>query len=185
MPPARVRARCPRRRSRAAAGPARCRAPRGSRPTRRTATRRTRSARSPARARRCRPRPPRAAAAGRSSPWPWASQVPAQLLLALDRLEQGLEVALAEAAGAVALDDLEEHRRTVADRLREDLQHVALVVAVDEDAEAPQVLELLLDLADPLRHVLVVRVRHVEELDPALAHLCERAHRVARLACAG
>ena len=63
------------------------------------------------------------------------SEIAAQRLLALDRLEQGLEVALAEAARAVALDDLEEQRRAVADRLGEDLQQVALVVAVDQDAE--------------------------------------------------
>ena len=46
-----------------------------------------------------------------------ASEVPSPVLLALERLEQRLEVALAEAAGAVALDQLEEHRRPVADRL--------------------------------------------------------------------
>jgi hypothetical protein len=60
-------------------------------------------------------------------------QVARGVLLALDRLEQGLEVALAEAARAVALDDLEEDRRPVAERLGEDLQQVALVVVVDED----------------------------------------------------
>src|SRR3954465_7303508 len=98
-------------------------------------------------------------------------EIPPQLLLALDRLEERLEVALAEAARAVALDDLEEHRRAVADRLGEDLQHVALVIAVDEDAETPQVVEALLDLADPGRHLVVVGVRHRQELDPAPAHL--------------
>ena len=40
-------------------------------------------------------------------------EVAAERLLALDRLEQRLEVALAEAAGAVALDHLEEERRPV------------------------------------------------------------------------
>jgi hypothetical protein len=49
-------------------------------------------------------------------------QVAAELLLALDRLEQGLEVAPAETEGAVAFDELEKHRRPVADRLGEDLQ---------------------------------------------------------------
>ena len=37
-------------------------------------------------------------------------------LLALDRFEQRLEVALAEAAAALPLDDLEEHRRPILDR---------------------------------------------------------------------
>ena len=104
-------------------------------------------------------------------------EVPPQLLLALDRLEQGLEVAVAEAARAVALDHLEEHRRPVADRLGEDLQQVALVVAVDEDPEPPQVLEVLLDLADPLGHVVVVGVRRRQELDAARAQLARRSRR--------
>ena len=84
------------------------------------------------------------------------SQVASLLLLALDRLEQGLEVALAEAAGAVALDHLEEDGRAVADRLGEDLQQVALVVAVGEDPEPAQVGDVLVDLADPSRQLLVI-----------------------------
>src|SRR4051794_35460625 len=91
-----------------------------------------------------------------------------QRLLALDGLEERLEVAVAEAAGAVTLDHLEEDRRPVADRLGEDLQQVALVVAVDEDAEPLEILEVLGDLADPVRRVVVVGLGRVEELDPAL-----------------
>ena len=40
-----------------------------------------------------------------------ALEVAAARLVALDRLEQRLEVAFAEARRALALDDLEEHRR--------------------------------------------------------------------------
>src|SRR5688572_8865493 len=69
---------------------------------------------------------PRRRGAGRS-------EVPALVLLALDGLEERLEVALAEAERAVTLDDLEEDRRAVAERLGEDLQEVAVLVAVDED----------------------------------------------------
>src|SRR5690606_26430384 len=55
-------------------------------------------------------------------------------LVALDRLEQGLEVALAEALVALALDDLEEDRAEGV--LGEDLQQQAalgLHVGVDQD----------------------------------------------------
>src|SRR3954471_848069 len=56
-------------------------------------------------------------------------------LVELDRFEQGLEIALAEALVALALDDLEKDR---ADHiLREDLEEEALARlggAVDEDA---------------------------------------------------
>src|SRR2546423_1108447 len=68
-----------------------------------------------------------------------ASEVPAPRLLALDRLEQCLEVALAEAASAVPLDDLEEDRRTITNQLGKDLQQIPLVVAVDKDAEPAQI----------------------------------------------
>src|SRR4051794_2458094 len=107
-------------------------------------------------------------------------QVAAQRLFALDGLEERLEVAIAEAACAVALDDLEEDGRAVADRLREDLQQVALVVAVDEDAQALEVLEVLGDLADAVRRVVVVGVRRVEELDAAALELLDALHDVAR-----
>src|SRR3954451_16651667 len=95
--------------------------------------------------------------AGRPSPCS-ASEVPPRGLLALDRLEQRLEVALAEAARAVPLDQLEEDRRTVTERLREHLQQVALVVAVDQDAEPAQILDRLGDLAHALRQLVVVGV---------------------------
>src|SRR5690349_18949599 len=57
-------------------------------------------------------------------------------LVALDGLEQRLEVALAETVVALALDELEEHRAE--QRLREDLQQqarlAALRVAIEQDA---------------------------------------------------
>ena len=109
-----------------------------------------------------------------------ASEVPPQRLLALDRLEERLEVALAEAARAVALDDLEEDRRPVAERLREDLQQVALVVAVDEDAEPAQVVERLVDLADALGQLRVVGVRRAQERDAARRQLGDRRDDVRR-----
>ena len=103
-------------------------------------------------------------------------QVAAQFLLALDRLEQGLEVALAEAKRAVPLDELEEHGRPVADRLGEDLQQVAVFVAVDEDAPLLQFLNRDPDLADPAAQdgVGVVAVGGGEELHAALLELVDR-----------
>ena len=79
------------------------------------------------------------------------SEVAAALLLALDGLEQGLEVALAEAERAVPLDQLEEHGRAVPDRPGEDLQQIAVLVAVDEDAALLQLLDRHPHVADPAR----------------------------------
>src|SRR5688500_14566857 len=95
-------------------------------------------------------------------------------LLDLDRLEERLEVTHAEAAGAVALDDLEEEGRPILDRAGEDLQEIALLVPVGFDAELLEHLDRHADVPDPVRELLVVGVRHPEELDAALA---ERAHR--------
>ena len=52
---------------------------------------------------------------------PRESQVPATILLDLQRLEQRLEVALAEALAALTGDDLEEQGGAVLQRLGEEL----------------------------------------------------------------
>src|SRR6267378_5515401 len=93
------------------------------------------------------------------------SEISAESLLALDRLEQRLEVPLAEAPCAVALDHLEEKRRAILRGLREDLEEVAVLVAVGEDAQPAQVVPVLADLADAIGDVLVVGVGRREEDD--------------------
>src|SRR5271170_4277281 len=77
------------------------------------------------------------------------SQVPAPGLLPLDRLEQRLEVALAEPLRAMPLDQLEEHRRPVLHRLGEDLQQVAVLVPVGQDPELAQLIHVNPRFADP------------------------------------
>ena len=61
------------------------------------------------------------------------------------------------------LDDLEEHRRAVGDRLGEDLQQVAVLVAVDQDVESRQVVPRQVDAGQPLPSVVVVGVGHAHE----------------------
>src|SRR4051794_22223792 len=92
-------------------------------------------------------------------------QVPAAPLFPLDGLEQRLEVARAKAPGALPLDDLEEDRRSVGDVLGEDLQQVAVVIAVDEDAQLLQVVPRQLQIAEPGPYVRVVVVGDGEEAD--------------------
>src|SRR6478609_5223537 len=94
------------------------------------------------------------------------SEVAALVLLALDGLEERLEVALAETERTVPLDELEEDRRAVAERLGEDLQQVAVLVPVDEDLALLQLLDRHPDVADALAQlgILVVAVGGVEEL---------------------
>src|SRR5207302_3362175 len=74
-------------------------------------------------------------------------EIPAQGLFAFNGFEEGFEVALAEAAAALALDDLVEDGGAVFYGAGEDLEHVAFVVAVDEDAEFFELADGLVDLA--------------------------------------
>src|SRR6478672_1540859 len=110
------------------------------------------------------------------------SEVAALVLLALDRLEERLEVALAESERAVPLDELEEDGRAVAERLGEDLQQVAVLVAVDEELALLQLLDRHADVADPLAQlgVLVVAVGGVEELDAVGPQGVDRGEDVVR-----
>src|SRR5260370_35791379 len=91
-------------------------------------------------------------------------------LLPFNRLEQRLEVALAEATRAAALNDFEEQRRAVGDRLGENLKHVPPVVAIHEDAQRGQLVEVLLDVANTRGQRIVVRLRHTQEGDIVRTH---------------
>src|SRR5919204_6192003 len=108
-------------------------------------------------------------------------EVAAQGLLALDRLEQRLEVALAEGGRAVPLDHLEEDGRPVLRRLGEDLEQVPVLVPVGQDLQPPQVEVVLRDLADPVLDLLVVRIGRVEEEDAALLQRLDGADDVLAL----
>src|SRR3954466_14862165 len=93
------------------------------------------------------------------------SEIAPERLLALDRLEKRLEVPLAEPTCAVTFDHLEEEGRPVLGGPREDLQQVAVLIPVDEDAQPTQVVPVLADLADARHRVLVVGLGGGEELD--------------------
>src|SRR5580698_5807192 len=81
-------------------------------------------------------------------------------LLAFDRFEQRLEIPFAEAAAALALDDLEEQRRTILHGPRKDLQHVALIISIDKNAELLKFVDRLINRAHPRLQFGVIRVRH-------------------------
>ena len=69
----------------------------------------------------------------------------------------------------MALDDLEEERRAVLDRAGEDLEEVALLVAVGLDAELLERVDRDADVADAVGQARVVLVRQAEELDAVVA----------------
>src|SRR6476661_4487878 len=109
------------------------------------------------------------------------SEIAADGLLALDRLEQGPEIPLAETAGAMALDHLEEERGPVLGRLAENLEEVPVLVAVGEDPQPAQVSPVLADLTDAIGDVLVVGVGCREEDDPPVLERLDGANDVLRL----
>jgi len=100
-------------------------------------------------------------------------EIAPQGLLAFDRFEQCLEIAFSKPAGAVPLDHFEEERRPILGRLGEDLEQVALLVAVGEDAQTLQVVVVGVDLADTLLEVVVVRGRSLQEAKTALLELLD------------
>ena len=92
-------------------------------------------------------------------------QIPAPRLLAFDRFEERLEVALAETAAAFALDDFIKQGRPVFDRLGENLQHVAFVVAVHQNAEAAEIVLRLVNRTGARGEILIISRRHAQKLD--------------------
>src|SRR5690349_985369 len=105
-------------------------------------------------------------------------KIPAQLLLALESLEQRLEVTRPEALRTFALDYLVEQRRPIFHRLRENLQQVPFFVAIDEDAEFAQLLHIFVDVSDALLDGVVVSAGHAQELDAVVAQLRHSVHDV-------
>src|SRR6185437_2925210 len=86
-------------------------------------------------------------------------------LFALDGLEQCLEISFTERTRSVALDDLEEQRGPVLDGLGKDLQEIALLVAVDEDVQLRQFVQVFRNVAHTTRQRIVVRAGNVDEGD--------------------
>src|SRR5205823_12685529 len=98
----------------------------------------------------------------------WCSENSAAHLIELDALEQRLEIALAEALVALALDDLEEDRTDHV--LGENLQQQALPLgggAVHQYAALLQFADALLMAFDALGQQLVIGFGRVLELDAA------------------
>src|ERR1044071_4157395 len=102
-------------------------------------------------------------------------------LVEVDGLEQGLEVALAEALVALALDQLEEDRPDHV--LGEDLQQQALALAgraVDQDAVGAQAVDVLAVARQARVDAVEVGVDGVLEGDATLAHGLDGVVDVAR-----
>src|SRR5687767_98516 len=109
------------------------------------------------------------------------SDHPAADLVELDRFEQGLEIALAEAFVALALDNLEENRAD--DVLGKDLQQQSLALgrrAIEEDAALVEFGGRLAMARDARVEQLVIGLRRVLELDPACPQDVDRRINVIR-----
>lgn len=108
-------------------------------------------------------------------------QGPTLFLLALDGLEQRLEVALAKRLGSFTLDDLVKHRRPVRNRKRKDLKHVTFVVLVHKNSEFPENGDVFVDLADAVQEGVVVGRRNGQESAVVGAECLDGLDNVVRL----
>src|SRR5665648_671007 len=83
---------------------------------------------------------------------------------------------------AVPLNEFEEYRGAVTDGLGENLEQIAVFVAIDEDAALLQLLNRHPDVADAFaqRRIFVVAVRGGEELDALGAQPVDRHEEVVR-----
>src|SRR5215208_3831754 len=118
------------------------------------------------------------AASGRPAdrcPFTSSLQVPPCGLFPFHSLEQCFEIPLAEALGSLALDDLVEERRAVLHRLAEDLEQVAFIIPIDQDAELSQRGKVFIDAANSIEDGVIIRAGNLKELHPPVT---QRGHRL-------
>src|SRR5688500_10551966 len=103
-------------------------------------------------------------------------------LLALDRLEERAEISFTKThRTAVPLDHLEEQRGAGKHTLCEQLKQVAVVITIDEDLQALQLVLVLLDLSNALIEFgVVVAFGNIEKLLPHPPHFRHRRNDVRR-----
>src|SRR5438552_7364164 len=83
-------------------------------------------------------------------------QVASAFLLFLKCFEERLEISFPKTLGAFALDDFEKQRRPVLYRLREYLEQITFVVAIDQNPESFQRPEIFVDVADAFGKRVVI-----------------------------
>src|SRR6478672_796306 len=101
-------------------------------------------------------------------------QVAPRFLFLLQRFEERLEIALAETLRPFALDYFEKECGPVFNWLGENLEEITLVIPIDENAEASERPEILIDVTYPLRQRVVVGRRNFQELDTAILKIGHR-----------
>src|SRR5438477_2645550 len=98
-------------------------------------------------------------------------QISSRGLLALDGLEQRLEITFAKAFRALALDDLVKERRPVLHWLAKNLQQITFVIAIDQNAQSLQRVQLFVDVPNAIQQRVIIGRRNVQELDSALLQI--------------
>src|SRR5208337_4111684 len=112
----------------------------------------------------------------------WAClQIPSPRLLHFDRFKQRLEISFAKSAAALALDDFEEHGRSILYRLRENLQQVAFFVAVYQYTQRAQLRQRFLHWSDPRRQHVIIRVGNAQKIESVALQLFHRVHHILAL----
>src|SRR6266511_5075340 len=95
-------------------------------------------------------------------------QISSRSLLALDGFEQRFEIAFAEALCAFALNNFKEERRAILYRLRENLEQITFIIAIDQDTELFQRIQFLVNMTHAVEQRVVVSRRYFQELEPTI-----------------
>src|SRR6266487_6492688 len=95
-------------------------------------------------------------------------QIPSRSLFAFDGFEERLEIAFAKAFRALALNNFEKERGPVFYRFGKYLKQITFVIAIDQDAQSLQRVQLLIDVTYTIKQRVVIVGRYVQKFDAAL-----------------
>src|SRR5436853_1967329 len=105
---------------------------------------------------------------------PLLLSIAAPYLLALDGFKECFDVAATKPPRALSLNDLVKEGRPWMHRLAKDLQKIAPLVAVNENAQAAQGLNLFRDVTDAGFEMIIISAGRRRELDASLAECPDR-----------
>lgn len=113
-------------------------------------------------------------------------QIASLRLLPLDSLKQTLEVPSSESIKLVPLNNLNENRRAIHQRLREELQKISALVKVNQDVQFLNRVEVFLQFPAPFitlqshAHRRVICLRNIDEFHAASSQIADSGDDIVR-----
>src|SRR5437773_6884276 len=107
-------------------------------------------------------------------------EIAPRVLLFFQRLKEGFEIAFAKTLRPLALDDFKKESGPVLHWLGKYLEQITFVIAVDQNAESLERLEVLVDVTHAIRQRVVIGRRNIQEFEAALLQVRYRCDNVVR-----